>query len=219
MELGLALLERIDGDTVLSPYGLARALATIRDGATGATRAALELIDPVPEVDGILSAQAVWLDEGYTPGPALDGLDTGPLDLERINAWSNEKTRGMIPRILDSLERDEIFVLTDAEYLDAKWVHPFEGSRRAPFDGAGEVTLMRVEGDVRARRGRDPAPVRGRRPALHRRDGRAAARVVAMATARSSCRASPPPAGSTSRTRWPGSASPRPSGRARTSTS
>ena len=26
MELGLALLERLDGDVVLSPYGLARAL-------------------------------------------------------------------------------------------------------------------------------------------------------------------------------------------------
>jgi serpin B len=146
MDLGLALLERLDGDVVVSPYGLSRALATIREGARGETRVALEHIDAVPDVDGILSAQAVWLGEGYAPGPALSALDTGPLDVERINAWSNERTRGMIPRILDSLDREEIFVLTDAEYLDAKWASPFEGTRRAPFAGAGEVTMMHVEG-------------------------------------------------------------------------
>src|ERR1041384_2881708 len=99
MELGPALLERFEGDVVLSPYGLARALATIRAGATGATREALALIDDVPEVEGIVSAQASWLGEGYTPGAALTGLDPGPLDLARINAWSSEKTLGMIPRI------------------------------------------------------------------------------------------------------------------------
>src|SRR4051795_13246830 len=103
MELGPALLERLEGDVVLSPYGLARALAAIRAGATGETREALALIDDVPEVEGILSAQAVWLGDGYTAGPALKGLDSGPLDLDRINAWSNEKTNGMIPRILDRL--------------------------------------------------------------------------------------------------------------------
>ena len=68
MDLGPALLERLDGDVVLSPYGLARALAAIRAGATGETREALARIDDVPEVEGILSAQAVWLGEGYTAG-------------------------------------------------------------------------------------------------------------------------------------------------------
>ena len=146
MDLGLALLERFEGDVVLSPYGLARALAVIRAGATGETREALARIDDVPEVEGILSAQAVWLGEGYTAGAALDGIDSGPLDLDRINAWSNEKTRGMIPRILEQLDADEVFVLTDAEYLEAKWTFPFDGTWTAPFEGAGEVTMMGVEG-------------------------------------------------------------------------
>jgi serpin B len=154
VNLGYALLERLDGDVVLSPYGLARALATIREGATGRTREALSKVDPVPEVDGILSAQAVWMGDGYSPGPKLD-LDAGPLDLARINAWSDEKTRGMIPRILDELGEDEIFVLTDAEYLDAKWVFPFErGERLMRVDGTFEYTgdavrLPYREGDLR----------------------------------------------------------------------
>jgi serpin B len=126
VELGLALLERLEGDVVLSPYGLARALDTIRQGSTGATREALDaVIEPFPEVEGIASAQAVWLGAGYTAGPALT-LETGPLDVERVNAWCSEKTHGMIPRIVDAFADDEIFALTDAEYLDAKWVSPFE---------------------------------------------------------------------------------------------
>jgi serpin B len=145
MQLGLALLERLPGDVVLSPYGLARALRVIRDGATGETRRALEAIEDVPDVPGVLSAQAAWLAPEYAPGPKLT-LDTGPLELDAINAWSDEKTRGMIPRILDSLSDDEIAVITDAEYLDAKWRQPFENTRKAPFEGAGEVDMMRVEG-------------------------------------------------------------------------
>jgi serine protease inhibitor len=147
MNLGHALLERFEGDVVLSPYGLARALDTIRRGATGETRAALDaVVDAVPEVDGIESFQAVWLGEGYKAGAALDGIDNGPLDLTRINAWSNEKTRGMIPRILEQLGTDEVFVLTDAEYLDAKWSNPFDFTSQAPFEGAGEVTMMHTDG-------------------------------------------------------------------------
>jgi serine protease inhibitor len=157
MELGLALLERLDGDVVLSPYGLARALNVIRGGATGETRAALEaVVAPVGAVDGIVSARAVWLGEGYTAGPALAGIDSGPLEVERINAWSNERTRGMIPRILEEIAGDEIFALTDAEYLDAKWVFPFERERAGLMgvDGTFEhtedaVRLPYRDGDLR----------------------------------------------------------------------
>jgi serine protease inhibitor len=155
MDLGAALLERLDGDVVLSPYGLARALATIRAGATGETREALARIDDVPEVEGILSAQAVWLGEGYAAGPALNGLDSGPLDVARINAWSDEKTHGMIPRIVEQLDDDEIFVLTDAEYLDAKWTFPFtrtEGLMRVDgtFEhGEDAIRLPYRDGDLR----------------------------------------------------------------------
>src|SRR4051794_26041011 len=97
----LALLERLAGDVVFSPYGLTRALSVIREGATGDLRRALEPYDRPPEVPGIVSAQAAWLAPEYTPGPKL-ALDTGPLSLDAINAWSNEKTHGMIARILES---------------------------------------------------------------------------------------------------------------------
>ena len=66
----LALLERLPGDVVLSPYGLTRALEVVRAGATGKTREALDrVVAPVPVLDGIISAQAAWLGEGYAAGP------------------------------------------------------------------------------------------------------------------------------------------------------
>ncbi len=139
------LLDQLTGDVVYSPYGLTRALSVIREGATGETRRALESYVMPPEVPGILSAQAAWLGKDYTAGPALK-LDTGPLDVARINAWSNEKTHGMIPRILEHVSEDEILAVTDAEYLDAKWASPFEHTRPAPFEGAGEVAMMSVPG-------------------------------------------------------------------------
>lgn len=148
MELGLALLERIEGDAVLSPYGLARALGVFRTSATGATRSALDsvLADPPPAaIDGLISAQAAWLGEHYTAGPGLT-LDTGPLDADRVNAWSHEKTRGMIPRVVDAFSGDEILAITDAEYLDAKWEQPFTDTHASLFEGAGEVPMMVVEG-------------------------------------------------------------------------
>ena len=138
------LLDQLAGDVVYSPYGLNRALSVVREGATGDTRHALERFTRPPEVPGVISAQAAWLAPGYAAGPKLT-LDTGPLDLAAINAWSNEQTRGMIPRILEDLSDDEIAVITDAEYFDGKWKHPFEDTRTAPFEGAGEVDMMRVE--------------------------------------------------------------------------
>src|SRR3954449_3885532 len=138
------MLEKLSGDVVYSPYGLTRALSVIRAGATGETRRALEAYAMPPEIPGIVSAQAAWLAPEYRPGPKLT-LDTGPLALDAINAWSNEKTHGMIPRILEEIGDEEIAAITDAEYLKAKWQHPFESTRKAPFEGAGEVDMMRVE--------------------------------------------------------------------------
>ena len=154
MELGLALLERLDGDVVLSPYGLARALNVVREGATGETRARARR--------GRRRRSRRWTAScpprrygsatGYTAGPALTGSTPARSTSTAINAWSNEKTRGMIPRILDELGDDEVFALTDAEYLDAQWVFPFEAATRSRTR-----RLMRVDGDLRARRGRGPA--------------------------------------------------------------
>jgi Serpin (serine protease inhibitor) len=120
MDLERALLERLgEEDVVFSPLGLRRALAAVRRGAGGATRAALDEVlgpEPVPEVAVddpaviLYMATAAWLAPGYAAGPALAGVDTGPLDAAAINAWARERTRGMIPSVVDRLSRDEILI-------------------------------------------------------------------------------------------------------------
>ena len=150
MDLGRALLERLEGDVVLSPYSLQRALDVIRRGATGDTRAALDSVlgDPAPAIaaDGLTLAQAAWLAEGYAPGPALDGLHTGPLDVGAVNAWARERTHGMIPKVVDEFRDEEIFALTNAAYMHAKWEKPFSPAGTRTFAGAGDVAMMSVRG-------------------------------------------------------------------------
>src|SRR5437764_8404713 len=94
-------------------------------------------------------ATAAWLAAGYRPGPALAGVDTGPLDAGAINAWARDRTRGMIPSVVAQLPRDEILALTDVVYLDAAWRKPFDPqqTRPQPFAGAGDVPMMDTSGE------------------------------------------------------------------------
>jgi serpin B len=58
------------------------------------------------------------------------GNPTGALDA--INGWVSERTKGLIPRILDSLPEEMALALANAVYLDADWVHPFKKSKTRP---------------------------------------------------------------------------------------
>jgi serine protease inhibitor len=158
MDLERALLERLGGeDVVFSPLGLRRALEVVRRGARGRTRAALDKVlgpDTPPDVAVddpavvLYMATAAWLAEGYAPGPALAGLDVGPLAVEPINAWARERTRGMIPSVIEKVADYEKLAITDAVYMDAAWTDPFDPAktRPRPFEGAGEVAMMDVAG-------------------------------------------------------------------------
>jgi serine protease inhibitor len=134
----LRLLEEVGGDGVaLSPASVQAALAALRPGVTGAARAALDEV-PAPNVREIddpgielAVAQAVWIDAAYRLVAEL-GIDVETIDFAdpaaptRINAWAAERTRGMIPAIIDRLDPDEVFALTDAAYFDGAWTVPFD---------------------------------------------------------------------------------------------
>ncbi|MBQ7734625.1 MAG: serpin family protein [Bacteroidales bacterium] len=46
--------------------------------------------------------------------------------LKRINGWCNDKTKGMIPEILDELNPDAVSYLLNAIYFKANWTNEFE---------------------------------------------------------------------------------------------
>ena len=167
-DLGLRLLAELGpGNVVLSPLGLQLALATLRAGASGAARAALDEVvgEPPPIADLPAEiAQALWLDEGYAPGPALAraaeelGVDVGslrfadPAAAAAVNRWVAEHTHGMVREILDRFDADERLVLAGAAYFKGLWSDPFDPADTAPAPfttGAGrevEVPMMAAHG-------------------------------------------------------------------------
>ncbi len=117
-------------------------------GAIAAEQAAAALGDPEPPALEI--ANGLFLQQGLPFEPAFlsgaqqhfgaapetvdfAGDPTGALDA--INGWVSERTKGLIPRILE-LSPGEIegmaLALADAVYLDADWEHPFEQSDTEP---------------------------------------------------------------------------------------
>jgi serpin B len=74
-----------------------------------------------------------------------------PATLEAINAWADERTEGLIERILDELDPDLVMILLNAIYLDASWTTAFDpdDTRRQAFtrsDGSTvDVDMMSLE--------------------------------------------------------------------------
>ena len=171
---GLRLLARLGpGQLVFSPLGVHAALSTLRGGATGEARAALDAVlgDDAPvisveeEAVELALAQGVWIDQEYRladtfraaadrRGVAWRSLNfSDPAAPEIVNAWAAEKTRGMIPRIVDAFQRDEKLALADAAYFEGGWTVPFDPDRteERPFtrpDGSTvAVATMSAEDD------------------------------------------------------------------------
>ena len=122
----LRLLERLGSrQVVLSPASVQSALTALRPGVSGAARAALDEV-PAPEPREIADpgvvlalAQAVWVDDDHELLADL-GIDAFTIDFadpgaaDRVNAWAAERTRGMVPHVIDAFEEDEVLALTDA---------------------------------------------------------------------------------------------------------
>jgi serpin B len=139
------------------------ALTALRPGVSGAARAALDEV-PAPELRDIddesvilALAQAIWIEPGREVVADL-GIEARTLDFrdpaapDQVNAWAAEHTRGMVPRVIDRFEPDEVFALADAAYFDGAWTAPFDpqATEPRPFtrpDGTtGDVPTMHAEG-------------------------------------------------------------------------
>lgn len=140
----------LNGPTALAAVGdLQRAIT--------AGQAAAAAGDPEPPTLEI--ANGLFLQQGLPFAPAFlfgaqqrfgaapEAVDfsanpTGAL--EAINGWVSERTKGLIPRILDSLPEGMALALANAVYLDADWQYPFKkGKTRTDVfhRTAGEVTV------------------------------------------------------------------------------
>jgi serine protease inhibitor len=174
VDFGFRLLEQVESAAVFSPVSVHTALATVREGASGEARAALDEVlgteapaplavdDPAVE---LALAQALWVDRAVRLAPAFAAraaeleVDCRALDFAdpsapaEVNAWASEKTRGMIREVIDAFERDEVFALANAAYFDGNWTDPFDpaATELRPFtraDGSTvETPTMHASGD------------------------------------------------------------------------
>jgi serpin B len=162
-----------DGNLVFSPVGLHMALGMAEIGAKGETAEEMAAVLHVP-VGGIADvgvpdkhvsiANAMWVKEGVNLLPsyievvskrfsslvqAIDFNDTAGAS-QTINAWIADHTGGKITDLIapDALSGAVKLVLTNAIYLKADWVAPFDKSATHPDDfhapkGVVTVQMMR----------------------------------------------------------------------------
>jgi serine protease inhibitor len=140
----------LKGPTALAAVGnLQRALA--------AGQAAAAAGDPEPPTLEI--ANGLFLQHGLPFAPAflsraqqrfgatpetVDFANDPTAALDAINGWVSERTKGLIPRVLDSLPEEMALALANAVYLDADWRHPFKKSKTRPgvfHRAAGKATV------------------------------------------------------------------------------
>ena len=57
---------------------------------------------------------------------------TSPSALEAINAWSNQKTKGLVPKILDEVSPMAVAYLLNSIYFRAPWALPFNKDNTKP---------------------------------------------------------------------------------------
>ena len=131
-------------------------------------------------------ANQLFSDDGFFPrieflntatahyGAEIRPIDTsdGAAAADIINGWVSERTRGLIPVIVDAgVVQDQELVMVNTVYLKADWLVPFlaEFTRDREFATADDQTVTGVS--LHARPGTRSTPIR---PDGKRRRGRAA---------------------------------------------
>ena len=128
------------------------------------------LIDSLPNVDRHVQlhiANAIFVNQHYQLkepfqrdmhkyyGALAESLDfTSQKSLNHINDWCNEKTKGMIPIILEKLDPSVVSYLLNAIYFKAGWTHEFaetstQNEHFNTLKGAKEMPMMHQENRFR----------------------------------------------------------------------
>ncbi|MCK4548765.1 MAG: serpin family protein [Candidatus Krumholzibacteria bacterium] len=106
-------------------------------------------------------ANSLWLKEGFPfrkefvkRNEKYFGAGVFKLETEKeINGWVKERTEGMIPSIIDSVDPADIAILVNAIYFKGEWTIEFDedNTRDKPFyspDGEKTVPMMKRTGEL-----------------------------------------------------------------------
>ena len=166
--LGLKVLSELtegEANAFVSPVSLGYALSLAAAGAEGETLeqllAALDAED-AESISGLNAAlmeaglkwanaafvrEGVSLKEAYAERVTRSfDAECFPLDdAERVNAWVDQRTDGLIDALIDRVPADVQLMLVNAVAMDAKWVSPFLADRTAEDDFHAPDGDVRVE--------------------------------------------------------------------------
>ncbi len=125
------------------------------------------LIDNLPKADSDVEldiANAIFVNKNYLLLPQFEqdmqyyydakaeALDfSSPKTLGHINVWCKEKTKGMIPTILDEVKPDMVSYLLNAIYFKADWTKKFDpkNTKNEKFaTGKGSIEMPMMHQDV-----------------------------------------------------------------------
>lgn len=170
-----------DGNAFTSPLGIGVAMGMASQGARGQTLADLRRVlrQSLPEdrqhaATGELARSLVRhaegagqelaianalalvgrdLDAGYRDAVARDyAAEIFPGDVHVVNRWVKDRTRGMIPKLVDQLPPETVAVILNAIYFKGAWARAFSPEAtstrefRLASGGIRKVPLMRQEG-------------------------------------------------------------------------
>lgn len=137
-------------------------------------RALREALERPREGVQLRIGNALWADERFEPHVRPQFVDTvrdafagevhvrdfaSPDTLGAINAWAEDRTEGMIPRIVEGIEPELVMFLLNAVYFKGRWQAPFDpnATREADFHradgGTVRVPMMSTEGNFSTGRG------------------------------------------------------------------
>lgn len=133
-----------DKNYMVSPYSVEIALSMLREGAKGDTLDELNKVVPKRSIKTLIVknkvnvANAIFIKTDYKKDMLPSYMDTLDQDYnadvvyddfktpDKINNWVNQETHGMIPKILDSMDRDFVLGIANAVAMEEKWKNPFE---------------------------------------------------------------------------------------------
>lgn len=186
--LGFDLLRELhagnpNGNVFISPTSIAIALAMLANGAEGTTRAAILKTIHASQLSTdalntantalrteiaqtttvqISTANALWLQTGFTPNPGfsktlsgaygaqvanLDFRQNGAEAVKTINAWAAQHTHDRIQKILDQVDPSTVLMLANAIAFKGKWTLPFNAHTARSHDfttSAGDVRQVQM---------------------------------------------------------------------------
>ena len=152
-----------DAATGMTEKELEQVLGFHEGGIQAVNEYCKKMVDGLPKVDEKVTlnmANAIFLNKLYTlkeqfqkdmqtyydaKAEALDFTD--PQTLNHINGWCDEKTKGMIPTILDEVDPATVSYLLNAIYFKADWASKFDkkNTKEETFtteDGKTKLPLM-----------------------------------------------------------------------------